>query len=103
MNYECLRNCYIGERLWKEGKVYELPADIEKHPKNFRPVGQAPELEVPQSIPEPREKETKPVRPGTILSGQYWCSKCSRLHREKGKIGRNHLKHKKQEVSNGSS
>ncbi len=93
MDYECLRNCYIGERLWKEGRVYTLPVDMEKHPKNFRPVGQAPEPEVPQSVPEPKEKETNPLV----------CKVCNReCKSDLGLISHNRV-HKKQEVSNGSS
>ena len=38
-DYLCLRNCFVGVQLWKAGKVYTLPEEMEKHPKNFRLVG----------------------------------------------------------------
>lgn len=85
MNYICLRNCYVGERLWKEGKVYDLPDSMEIHPKNFRLVGEAP-------APEPVTSKSSPIRPDVIPDGQYWCSKCLSLHRETSKIGKKHLK-----------
>ena len=38
MKYKCIRTCFVASRLWEEGKIYELPNNINKHPKNFQPV-----------------------------------------------------------------
>lgn len=43
-------------------------------------------------IAEAVESE-KPVVPETIPDGQYWCSKCEKLHREASKTGQKHLKY----------
>ena len=63
MDYLCLRNCVVNDRLWKEGKVYNLPVEMEKHPKNFRPMGEAPEPppDAPQSTIEPVKSESNPL------------------------------------------
>ncbi|KKK98388.1 hypothetical protein LCGC14_2643270, partial [marine sediment metagenome] len=42
--YVCLRDCYVGERLWKKDKTYELPVSMEKNPRNFRPMDITAEL-----------------------------------------------------------
>ena len=63
MEYICLRNCFVDGRLWKEGKVYDLPDTMNKYHKNFRPVGEAPESELgaPQSTTEPKKEESNPL------------------------------------------
>ena len=53
MEYVCLRNCYVADRLWKEGKVYDLPDSMEKHPKNFQPLHPEPSPELPQPDSSP--------------------------------------------------
>ncbi len=83
MKYMCLRNCYVGERLWKEGRVYSLPDSMEKHPKNFRLVGE----------PEPTVSDA-PEQPRQLKPGEYLCSKCTSIHRETSKLGQKHLKNK---------
>ena len=93
MTYVCLRNCYVGERLWKQGKTYELPDAMEKNEKNFQLLGEVPGPEkVSEPIPNAPQAVSSPVKPDTIPDGQYWCPKCSTLHRETSKIGKKHNK-----------
>jgi hypothetical protein len=99
MEYLCLRNCYVGEVLRKGGKVYTLPAEMEKDPKNFRLVGETETEEAPQLAPEAASKEVAPdapEKPREPKPGEYLCSKCKSIHREIGtsKIGKKHLKYK---------
>lgn len=74
MNYLCLRKCFVAGRLWQEGEVYSLPKDMQKDPKNFRPI--------------------EPSKSAVIPKGMYRCEKCDGhpLHRETSKIGKRHLK-----------
>ena len=90
--YVCLRNCVVNDVLWKEGKAYELPEAMEKHPKNFRLVGE------PEEAPQPAPKAaSKVVAPGTPEKsrepkpGEYLCSKCNSIHRASSKIGKRHI------------
>jgi len=65
MKYICLRNCYVGERLWKAGKTYDLPDNMEKNEKNFSPIGEAPETlpATPQATPEAVEDKVTTIPP----------------------------------------
>ena len=95
MQYICLRSCYVGEVLRKGGRVYTLPEAMEKHPKNFRPVGEPEPIPKPaiESITEPLATDT-PEKPPEPNLGEYLCSKCKSSHRETSKLGKKHLKHK---------
>ena len=56
MKYICLRNCYVNDRFWHQGEVYELPDDMVKSEKNFKPVS-----DVPESPTSPAEGNVCPV------------------------------------------
>lgn len=43
MRYHVLRNCYVNDRYYSKGEVKELPEDMWKSEKNFKPVSDAPE------------------------------------------------------------
>jgi hypothetical protein len=97
MKYQCLRDCFVNSRLWREGQVYNLPDTMEKSPKNFKPVQVANEPEVPPAPEAPARDQPAPESPveqTPIPEGQYWCGKCKTLHRENSGIGKRHLKHK---------
>ena len=54
MKYLCLRDCFVGGIYWVKGKVYELPDELEKSPKNFKALEEAKTEEpVKTSEPEP--------------------------------------------------
>jgi len=40
MQYQCLRDCWVTERLFRKGEVYNLPDEMPKAEKNFRLVGE---------------------------------------------------------------
>lgn len=91
MNYLCLRNCYVQDRLHYKGEVYELPDGFPIYEKNFKPVeGQEPEPTPPADEPvvDAPEKAREPK------IGQYLCSKCNGIHKEISKLGQRHLKYK---------
>lgn len=101
MKYLCLRDCYVNDRFWSKGEVYELDVDMEKSEKNFKAV-EAPEPEEPETgttfaSSSGAEAETqlpaKP-KPDVIPDGLFWCGRCETLHRETSKVGQKHLKYK---------
>jgi len=87
VEYLCLRNCFVGVRLWKAGRVYILPEEMEKDPKNFRKVGE-PVIEEQGPITD------TPDQPRELKPDEYSCSKCNSIHRETSKLGQKHLKYK---------
>ena len=93
--YICLRNCFVNTVLWKEGRTYELPDAMDKHPKNFRLVGEPEPIPEPviESITEPASTDT-PEKPREPKPSEYICSKCNSIHREISKVGKKHLKYK---------
>lgn len=50
MQYICLRDCYVNDVYWKAGETYNLPENMQKSEKNFKPV-------VAVEIPKPQEKQ----------------------------------------------
>lgn len=94
MLYRCLRDCYVGDMLWHQGKTYELPDDMVKSEKNFQPIEQPVEVEPEQVIQPVSDTPEKPREP---KSGEYLCSKCHSIHRESSKLGQKHLKYKQEE------
>ncbi|KKL65445.1 hypothetical protein LCGC14_2154910 [marine sediment metagenome] len=62
MQYVCLRNCVVNDVLWKEGKIYNLPDSMDKHPRNFRLVG--------EPAPEPLQSTTEPIGDNTCQCGR---------------------------------
>ena len=54
MEYLCLRDCFVGDRLWRRGETYNLPDAIEKSPKNFKLLSDAPQAKL-----EPVKEEVK--------------------------------------------
>ncbi len=83
MEYKCLRNCFVDVRLWKEGRVYELPEAMEKDSKNFA-LMRHQELE-----PTPEDKQSA----RELRKNEYACAKCHKVHKKTSKIGKRHLKH----------
>ena len=60
--YVCLRNCYVGEQLWKKEKTYDLPEALDKNPANFRMLGVTEEeagAEILQNYEEEMREEAK--------------------------------------------
>ena len=53
MKFLCLRDCYVNDRFWHQGEVYELPEAMEKSEKNFKPIE--------EPIPDAPELPTSPV------------------------------------------
>ena len=53
MRYLVLRTCFVNDRLWREGDVYELPENMHKSPKNFKPI------DVPQVVAVTATTETE--------------------------------------------
>lgn len=78
----CLRDCFVYDRFHYEGKVYDLPDRIEKSPKNFRLVGEAPTL-----LPAPQSpvKTYQCPKCGKVLSTALALSGHSRSHKKEGK------------------
>ena len=77
MKYICLRNCFVNDRFHHQGETYELPDDMRKSEKNFRP------LEQPEPAPAPDEGRG---------FGDYPCPECKVTHRAGSKIHKRHLK-----------
>lgn len=105
MDYMCLRNCYVGEVLRKEGKVYTLPDEMDKDTKNFRPLDIPAELheQVAEDVlNDEHEAKMKVVnKPEKMRKGYYFCTECQTTHNgtmnRKGKVGKiakRHLKYK---------
>lgn len=86
MDYLCLRNCVVNDRLWKEGKVYTLPSEMKKSPKNFRRVGVSEdEAEEALNIEHELEQAKPPVE---VPEGSVWCPEHRILHKLTTKIGK---------------
>ena len=90
MKYRCLRDCYVEDRLFAKGEIYELPDAFPKYEKNFGLMDEP----APEPVTEPvvtvateKSREPKP--------GEYLCSKCNGIHRETSKLGKRHLKYTK--------
>ena len=116
MKYQCLRDCFVKDRLWEKEKVYELPDDFPKYEKNFAPVGAPPVVEAPiEPTPELPQLKTEPQKTATdtpavvekiatpeeppvakanVPPGFYFCSSCKANHKETSKVGKKHLKYK---------
>lgn len=103
MKYVCLRNCLVRDVLWKESKVYELPDDFPKDPKNFRPQDVPAELHVEvteDALNDEHEQKLKVEnKPEHIPDGHYWCTECQGVHNGNpnknnkiSKIAKKHLK-----------
>ena len=93
MKYLCLRDCYVYDRFWHQGETYELPDDMEKSEKNFKPV-ELPEPELALESEPLLVVANAPEKPRELKPSEYLCSKCKTLHRESSKLGRRHLKYK---------
>lgn len=101
--YLCLRNCYVGEQLWKKDKAYNLPEGMDKDPKNFRPLDISAELyeEVTEeALNKAHEAKLKVAnKPEKMRKGYYWCTECQQAHNSepnnKGKISKIAKKHLK--------
>ena len=70
--HKCIRTCFVNNVLWNEGNIYELSNEMEKSPKNFKPLDESlppeplkePELIIGEATPEPE----KPVENNNIKS-----------------------------------
>lgn len=79
--YLCLRNCFVNVVLWKEGKVYDLPDEMEKSPKNFRLVGEPAPAPAPEPAPQPTsEAQRAKIEPVKEVAKQtpLICPSCGR-------------------------
>ena len=86
MKYRCLRDCYVEDRLFEKGEIYELPNAFPKYEKNFELMDEpTPEPVIADVTEKPREPKL----------GEYLCSKCNGIHRETSKLGKRHLKYTK--------
>ena len=91
MQYLVLRTCYRQERLYKEGKVWELPEEFAgKHPKDFRAIGQTAEeaaavlnaeLEKHRIEQEKAIDATKPKKPesSSMVVNPLACRECGKI------------------------
>ena len=121
MKYQVLRDCYVGERLYRKGEVREVAdALAREHPKNFRLVGMSEEAaedvlneghEQKLKEQEKREKaavkalekkeaaEAKAAKAAELPSRFYFCTKtqCQKRHLRTGKTGKAHKKYERKE------
>uniref|UniRef100_A0A6M3KDA3 Uncharacterized protein n=1 Tax=viral metagenome TaxID=1070528 RepID=A0A6M3KDA3_9ZZZZ len=86
MEYLCLRKCFVGDRLWLEGRVYELPKDMEKSPKNFESMLKVRKQAIDEANPPPPKVKDE------MKVGFFWCPVCLKTHREKSNLGKKHKK-----------
>ena len=65
MKYTCLRDCFVRDRLWLDGKVYDLPTDFPIYEKNFKladkPETQELSPDATESTPEVVEENICPI------------------------------------------
>lgn len=95
MRYLTLRDCYVNDRLWREGDIYELPEAMEKSPKNFKPLDEPRVAEVKE---EPIEAvtattETAEDSPAEI-DGGFKCEACGRVCKSEFGLKSHMRKHK---------
>jgi hypothetical protein len=57
--YVTLRDCFVGDRYYHQGQVYDLPESLEKSPKNFRAIDEAAAPVIP----------AEPAMPALALAG----------------------------------
>ena len=88
MNYRCKRTCFVGDRLWREGEVYELPENIHKSPKNFMPLDGQPIAEVKAEVKEA-------VTPAVEAESGFKCKTCNRVFKTRGGLKIHKKSHKK--------
>jgi len=65
MKYITLRDCYVNDRLWRKGEVYELPDEMNKSEKNFKPLDEP----APAPVPDKTEPAPAPV-PASALESE---------------------------------
>ena len=58
MEYKCLRNCYVDDRFFYGGDVYDLPDEMFKDAKNFQPIEEKPPLYVSDKDKAKNPKKT---------------------------------------------
>ncbi len=88
MNHICLRTCYVGDRLWTGGEIYDLSEAMPKDPKNFKTVDGPPEGEATREVTVKVDK-----REDTDDENSYMCPKCNVRHRNGSRVYKRHLKH----------
>ncbi len=101
MEYAVLRDCWVGERLYKKGELYELPDEVDKDPRNFREVGVGAELHDEIQNDEYEAQLKVKNKPEHIPAGWYWCTECQRTHNGNrlatgkiNKLAKRHLKYR---------
>ncbi len=76
MKYKALRTCYVADRLWREGEIYELPDDMHKSEKNFMPLDGQPVVEVKAEVKEA-------VTVATEATDGFKCEVCGKVCKNK--------------------
>ncbi len=76
--YLVIRSCFRAGSLYKEGQVKELSDEMaQKHPKDFRLLGQEPKPLTPPEAP-PSMPETSKSSPVTTESNPLVCKVCGK-------------------------
>jgi hypothetical protein len=88
MKYLVLRNCVVDDRLFKEGRVYDLPDAMYKNEKNFSLMRHQDMQPTPEDKQAARE----------LGENMYACAKCHKVHKKTSRLGKRHLKHIVKEV-----
>lgn len=76
MQYICLRDCFVNDRLHSKGEVYELPDDFPKSEKNFKLLSGAPE-----STTDPTEGSLACQVCGRGCKGEFGLQSHMRTHK----------------------
>ena len=84
--YQCLRDCWVTERLFRKGEVYNLPDETPKSEKNFRLVGEPVIAEVAPEV-------TMGVTPDTEPVNELSCSVCGQVCKSKFGLNSHMKKH----------
>lgn len=94
----------VPKEMTQEKPIIELPSP-DKAPDEpalepyVKPKGKAQSIAVSQVLKE----EPKAIGGRELLSGEYLCQKCNKVHRESSKIGKSHIKHKTGEPTEKSA
>ena len=100
MEYRCLRNCFVDNQYYQKGVIYELSDDVPKYEKNFAPIIDA--VPVVNEEPQGNTEKVEAFAPESFeiprepKPSEYFCPKCQTIHRKNSKLGKRHLKHKRE-------
>ena len=96
----CGRGYMVGPRVEVKPRAVGYDATLTPQPRPGTITDIAQDPTGRKSAPEDDEEEVigpadaKPT--AEMLPGSYWCGKCNTGHRETSKLGRGHLKYKKE-------